>query len=131
MAAHVVPARLDARGGGARLQIERAALHAEGKEQAVVVERQVLAPVEEAGAPQRLDREALAHLSHHAAVGAAREVGHARAPHGRLVNAAAREVADAFELILGAADFEEARADGAGGFGVERLEGFGLGGVGR
>ena len=95
----------------------------------MVVERQMLAPVEEAAAPQGFEREALAHAPHHAAVGAAREVDYTCASYCRGVNAAAREVVEAFELIFGAADFEEARADLAHLLGVERLEALADGGL--
>src|SRR5947209_6496740 len=87
-----------------------------------MVEGEMLAPVEEAAAPQCFEREALSHAPHHAPVRAAREVDYTCASDGRGLDASAREVVESFELILGAADFEEARADLAQLPGVERLE---------
>src|SRR2546421_8610820 len=89
----------------------------------------MLAPVEEARAAQGFEREALAHASHHAPVRAAREVDQTSTSYGRGVNAASREVAEAFELIFAAADFEEARTDLAQLLGVERLEALEPGGL--
>src|SRR5205085_8918604 len=103
--AHVVPTRFDAGGGGARLQIDRPALDAKRKEQAMPVERQMRARVEETTALQLGERKRIEHAAHDAAISATRKICDDCAANRARINAAPREIVDAFGLIFGATGF--------------------------
>src|SRR5947207_1374509 len=77
--------------------------------------------VEETASSQIIKREAIKHLSHHAAIGTTRKVSQTRAQHRARINSTTRQVTHAFRLFFVSADSQESFADGSHPLRVERL----------
>src|SRR5947207_748121 len=77
--------------------------------------------VEETTSLQIIRREAIKHMSHHAAIGTTRKVSQPRAQHRARINSTPRQVAHAFRLFFVSADSQKSFADGSHPLRVERL----------
>src|SRR2546421_12250624 len=69
--------------------------------------------VEKPASLQIIKREAIKHLSHHAAIGTTRKVSQTRAQHRARINSTTRQVTHAFRLFFVSADSQESFADGS------------------
>src|SRR5438477_12294165 len=77
--------------------------------------------VEETTSLQIIKREAIKHLSHHAAIGTTRKVSQTRVQHRARINPTTRQVTHAFRLFFVSADSQKSFADGSHSLCVEWL----------